>query len=171
MTGTGNPPPKPKRPRTGLLEASSMRYQRHRPTHDVRYSEVGNVDDPCVYCGAMSTGWDHVPSIAAARGAIEAGCHVDDPRKYRCCPECNTILGTSTETTVTGRRQIVRAKLRIKYATYLKMPQWDAEDLSEMEPRMAQHIRDCMRFAIHVRQRISGTHAKVYQSNPHRAKD
>ena len=53
------------------------------------------------------------------------------------------------------RRSRIKEKLRKKYQTYLKMPYWDEDELSELDPSFADQIRRASKFASLIRSRLA----------------
>lgn len=118
---------------------------------ECQYERVGSISDPCVYCGAPASTFDHVPPLHYA--ARNPDCEMQF-KKHPACSECNSALGGSILLTMKERRDYIRQYLRRKYSSYLKMPRWDEDELNEMSGKMADEIRRSSRFAEYVKQRV-----------------
>ena len=127
-------------------------YDKRHLNLDAVYDRVGSLDDPCVYCGAPSTSYDHVPPLHYAERVID---DCQSFRKYPACVECNTALNGLVLLTLKERRKRVKEYLRKKYRSFLSMPAWSEDELAELEPKFADEIRRASRFAELIKSRVS----------------
>lgn len=123
---------------------------------DHRYREMGTAgEDPCVYCGVISSGHDHVPPISQVCNLKDVDAQVGlYLRKYPSCLECNNWLSDSSGQTMMERRAYIAKRIRKKYQHYLKAPQWNEEELSELSEVMAEEVRRYGRLSEHVKARV-----------------
>lgn len=119
--------------------------------YDCLYDRLGSLADPCVYCGAPASTFDHVPPLHYV--ARNPDC---DERllKHPSCAECNSALNGAILLTLKERREYIRQYLRRKYSSYLKMPLWDEDELEELSDTFAEEIKRASKFAEYVKQRV-----------------
>jgi len=122
---------------------------------DCSYDTIGRIGDPCVYCGQESTGHDHIPPLVHVNSLDEKARNMLNLRKYPACIECNSILGKTLLASVPERRKYVLGKLRSKYASCLRMPTWDEEELDELGRNLQDDVRAKSSFGNHLRQRLA----------------
>jgi hypothetical protein len=118
------------------------------------YEHVGNLGDPCVYCGVLSSGWDHVPPlhfVGRLTADVRTRYHL---RLLPACTECNCWLSGNVKTTLVERRAYVRQRLQRKYARLLQIPDWHEAELAQLSPKLQFDIRSKLRAAAYIRQRI-----------------
>lgn len=132
---------------------AQLRQKRERL--DCRYREIGEIGDPCLYCGVPSDTWDHVPALIAAEHMKDLEIDIGDLRKFPACNQCNSFLGSVRIDSVPERRSIVLKVLRRKYAKHLAMPDWSEEELAELSDEFADDVRRHSRFASFIRQRTA----------------
>ena len=124
--------------------------------YDPIYREIGSRGDPCTYCGQISDTMDHVPPISMVEQASLAGADQDGPFiKVPACLECNSIIGSKRLLTIKARRKHVKDRLRVKYQHFLRIPNWDEDELVEVSPEFAKEIRASVKFGNHVRARLA----------------
>lgn len=116
----------------------------------------------CVYCGVASDSIDHVvpQHLLARAGELEldlSGIMRMAQWTVPSCRECNAILGGRLYATLAERRKAAHDGLRRKYATYLRTPDWDEDELAEMGESMRQFIRAGMGIRNWVRARLRWT--------------
>jgi hypothetical protein len=118
------------------------------------YERIGNLGDPCVYCGVESCGWDHVPPL---HFVSRLSAEVRNRYSFRllpACSECNHCLGGTVKTTISERRTHVRRHLKRKYAGLLRIPHWDNLELHQVSANLQTDIQSRLRAAAFVRQRL-----------------
>lgn len=94
--------------------------------------------EPCIYCGAPATESDHIPPQAHRHGIIMNGLASRYPFLIvDSCKECNAILGDRALWTLRDRKAFVKKRLRAKYRSLLRMPNWARDELEE--------LGDCLR--------------------------
>jgi len=87
----------------------------------------------CVYCGVYADTDEHFPPVShSVRGFV-----------LPCCHECNVIAGSAHGTDFKKRALHVKRKLRSRYAKFLRVPIWSADELDEMGYDMKRDIRIC----------------------------
>ena len=130
-------------------------YRTREKIYDVHYRATGYRGDPCTYCGQVSDTLDHIPPLYIAHMLSEAGQQGDGPFiKVPSCRECNSALTSVRKYSVVDRRAYVRDFLRRKYRKFLKIPHWDDDELSELDPSFAREVAASVRMAEHVRARL-----------------
>lgn len=133
-----------------------MKRQTRLKIYDCIYREVGARGDACTYCGQISDTYDHIPPICmAGRGA---SCGVEDAGpfiKVPACLECNSTLGSSGLLSIEKRRAYIKGRLRKKYKHFLRIPNWDEDELGELSPEFARDVRASVKFANAVRMRLA----------------
>lgn len=122
---------------------------------DCAYDIMGREGDPCVYCGQESSGHDHVPPLAYISKLDEDSKNHLNLRKFPACQECNSILSDILLKDIPSRRSYVHEKLRRKYASCLRMPAWQDDELEELGRNLQDDIRSRSAFASHLRERLS----------------
>ena len=126
------------------------------------YERIGNLGDPCIYCGVESSTWDHVPPL---HFVSRLGHECRDRfwlRLLPACPECNGLLGGILKTHVIERRSHVRRRLERKYARLLRIPDWDDTELNQLSQKLQFDIRSRLRAKAFIRQRINFYAANFY---------
>lgn len=122
---------------------------------DIWYREIGNIGDPCVYCGVISSSYDHIPPLVKVEQERDLGLAMRNLRKYPCCIECNSHLGRISLNTLALRRQYLKDKYERKFAKWLRMPAWDETELSELGPGLKKHVKGHGRFSEGIKRRIA----------------
>lgn len=124
-----------------------------------RYTPIGQIGDPCAYCGEMSESMDHIPPLSSCLSLADDYIPHDPSHfvKVPSCTECNSHLGASLHLTITERRKSVREFLKRKYAKLLRMPLWDEDELAELSPEFAKHIRACSQQSERAKRRVLAT--------------
>lgn len=98
--------------------------------------------DGCAYCNVYADTYDHVPplSVVHALGLEHFSAVGVKLWLVPACRECNSLLSSCGAQTVTERRLVARAKLRKKYAHYLRIGEWLPHELDELGPGLRQMI-------------------------------
>lgn len=123
---------------------------------DFLYDNIGQLGDPCVYCGQESSEWDHVPSMSYVDSLSTEDRNHAHLRKLPACHECNPWLNSLKLHTLRERRSYVKRKLRSKYRTWIEMPEWSETELLELSTDDARrYIGAHSRFAQAVRARLA----------------
>ena len=94
---------------------------------------------PCSYCGSIHANTlDHVIPHSYD--------HVHNKRTYSkdkvvpCCSECNTMLGNKLFDTISEKAAYLILKYNKKYKKLLSLPNWDEEELEEIDGRLKEKI-------------------------------
>jgi hypothetical protein len=123
---------------------------------DCLYGSIGELGDPCVYCGLTSICWDHIPPLHFVDRLSET-----DRAKFRLrtvpsCRECNSFLGGQILSTIQERRRYVKERIRRKYKSWIEMPEWTIEEVAELSTEDAKaYIASHARFSVVVRRRLN----------------
>lgn len=131
-----------------------MSSRRQYMCHDANYRVIGDLGDPCAYCGVESTQYDHVPPLHYVSRLSEEEIAAGDLRKYPSCNECNSALTGQLFLTLNERRAHILEFLRAKYRKFLRMPQWDEDELGELDTDMADDIRRHEKYSRWIKSRI-----------------
>lgn len=86
---------------------------------------------PCVYCGLPGDSVDHIPPRSLRRQLLDIELVAMKEMEVPACRECNAALGARPIITITERREYIKKYLRRRYASYIRIPNWTAEELSE----------------------------------------
>lgn len=127
----------------------------HLKGYDHLYDEVGNLGDPCVYCGMESSGWDHVPALSYVAQTWGLDGFNYRPRKVPSCGECNALLGVCGERAIQRRRHILKQRLRKKYAHVVRMPKWDEDEMIDMGDTLRNDISYHDKLSTLIKRRLS----------------
>jgi 5-methylcytosine-specific restriction endonuclease McrA len=102
----------------------------------IRLTEI----DACFYCGLPDTEEDHIiPLSALGRLPLQLHRELVVPS----CTECNRILGDFFTLSLIERKEELRRRLRKRYKTLLRHPDWDQEDLDELSGSLKKHVIGC----------------------------
>jgi NMD protein affecting ribosome stability and mRNA decay len=89
---------------------------------------------PCVYCGVPAEAIDHIPPKAYRQFIANQGLGKRYPTiEVETCHECNSLLGVRKLWTVPDRKRFIKGALRHRYAKYLRIPDWDPEELRKIQ--------------------------------------
>jgi len=133
----------------------TIQKRRNFVIDDCSYDIMGREGDPCIYCGQESIGHDHIPPLVYVHSLDEEARNKLNLRKYPSCSECNSILSSSIIFSIVERRKYVLDKLRSKYASCLRMPSWDEEELQELGRNLQDDVRSKAKFNNHIRKRLA----------------
>lgn len=87
----------------------------------------------CVYCGAPAQSIDHVPPRDARPFIAEFDLLTKFPYvEVDACGECNSALGNRALWTIKERKTFIKQYLKRKYSRYLKLPEWEDCEISEL---------------------------------------
>src|SRR4051812_23786595 len=120
--------------------SNRAKYRAMAMAFDCHYRELGRLGDPCVYCGIPSSEYDHIPPLTYVSRLPREMLDTIWMRKVPSCHECNSFLGGRVSNSIMERREIVKEKLRAKYATYLKMPRWDSDETAELGKGLRKEV-------------------------------
>ena len=129
-----------------LLDRYGHRYKLYCPNDDFRYF--------CHYCGMPAPSLDHVPPLNALPSLLmeyEKLNYIKVP----CCNECNSIAGDYPHTDFIERQKYIKEKLKKKYQKYIKSPDWEDYEISELGYRMKQLIEATMSIKYLVAYRLT----------------
>ncbi len=74
----------------------------------------------CVYCGQNADSLDHVPPISLAADLPFLAFLELNPSLLPCCRHCNSIIGNTSNLSLSSRREIVEKYLEKRYPSLLK---------------------------------------------------
>ena len=94
----------------------------------------------CYYCGLPASTIDHVPPRSVRPMLLEQSHYSWSFTEVDACYECNSWLGTKQPWDVVGRKAAVKEHLRKKYAYYLDIPNWSAQELADLGPSLLAHV-------------------------------
>lgn len=107
--------------------------------------EISREKRVCAYCGDPA---EHIEHVIPRR--------LHQPTyTVLSCAECNLLAGGFKATCFADKIDYIREKIRKRYKKYLRAPEWDDEELSEMGPQMARWLRACSQIRNWVLGRLS----------------
>lgn len=71
-----------------------------------------------------------------------------------CCRECNVGLGAKTLWTVRERKEYIKRWLEKRYASYLRIPGWEEDELNEMGHSLQTAVLQGLLIRNQTRQRL-----------------
>ena len=96
----------------------------------------------CHYCGMPADTIDHVPPRSARSTIIDLDVINWNFHEVNCCRECNTLAGAEPPWTLSGRKAMIKKKLRNRYKKYLAMPDWEDSELNRTGNTLRSHINE-----------------------------
>jgi hypothetical protein len=97
----------------------------------------------CEYCGDPSDTVDHTPAISHRHQIIMAGLKKRIPFiSVPACRSCNSTIGNRPLWSTEERRDYVKKRLRRRYASLLRMPRWNRDDLEELDGRLREYVKN-----------------------------
>lgn len=98
------------------------------------YALWPSANDACAYCGVQADTYDHVPPLSMVHALGRTHFEQSGIKLWRvpACRECNCLLGKCPHHTITKRKQVIKGKLRQRYAKYLRSAHWTGEELEEL---------------------------------------
>ncbi len=99
----------------------------------------------CVYCGETANTEEHFPpSSVTSWGFLLSA-----------CAECNYMASDRHPFDIKARCAHVHARLRTRYQTALAVADWTEDDLSELDERLAEDIRQWLRQKDRIERRLA----------------
>ncbi len=116
--------------------------------------------DRCVYCGVPADSVDHLVPQHLLRRAGDLNLDLSEVMRFSdwtrpCCRECNSMLGGRLHATLAERRADAHRGIRKKYSAYLRIPNWDEDELAELGPMAAIDVRNALKMRDWVRYRLA----------------
>jgi len=110
----------------------------------LRY-KTGNPSTPCYYCGVPAEEKEHtVPFsyIDELKRLEDMGVAVIVPKQILvyACRECNMLLGGNYYGTPKQRKAELKIKLAKKYRKLLTAPDWDDDEIEELDGRIREYV-------------------------------
>lgn len=88
----------------------------------------------CTYCNDLADTMDHVIPISRQRTCKRT--HTKEKLRKTsvpACRECNCLLGNKEYLTISSRSKYLHDRYLKRYSKLLAMPDWDLDDLDELE--------------------------------------
>jgi len=96
----------------------------------------------CFYCGEPAPTIDHTYPVSALQGLLGSGLELPAERYLvPACSDCNSVLSSKVFPSLVARRQFVKRRIRERFKHLLESEPWSDEDLEELGPGLALHIR------------------------------
>lgn len=110
----------------------------------------------CSYCGSYADSWDHFIPVSVRSALIDIGLFAPSQCvMLRCCRECNSIAGAKLFRTIGGKRRYLQARLKRRYAKYLRIPYWSTKEIEALEWNMKSLLLQSLAVQRYTRQRIT----------------
>jgi hypothetical protein len=124
-----------------------------------------SVDLVCTYCGILADTEDHVVPRHLLERAGELELDLSKVMRIRrwvvpACRECNSSLSGRLFPTLKERRAAAHQCIRRKYAAYLRIPDWEDDEVEEMGPIAQREIVAGIAIRDWVRTRLRWTGAR-----------
>ena len=119
---------------------AKQRRQQILEIHGWAYTLKGQVGDPCTYCGECSDTMDHIPPVHYLARVRDLEAEVENCRMVPACKDCNSTLGGLLILNVADRRKHVKTRIRDRFKKFLRMPEWDEDDLRGMSEALVREI-------------------------------
>lgn len=99
----------------------------------------------CTYCGDVADCFDHVVPFSRSNFNRRKRIFKISKKEMRSlcvpsCTECNSLLGNKEFLTVGRRASYLHKKYKKRYSKLLSLPDWDAEEIEELEYTMRDII-------------------------------
>jgi hypothetical protein len=101
---------------------------------------------PCYYCGQDATGYDHVIPYCVV------GHNTD---LVPCCPECNSLLGSTVYDDALDKKLYIATRLKDRYRKLLRMKDFSEDELNSFTGMLGIEIREEMIARKAILQRIA----------------
>jgi len=103
-------------------------------------------DEICYYCGMPGNQIDHVIPRIILKSINETNVHIHDNRIeiVPCCHECNVLLGASFQSTLAERKHYLKVRLKYKYRSLLKIPEWIKAEIDVLGYTLKQDLLDTL---------------------------
>lgn len=98
----------------------------------------------CVYCGEPADSLDHVLAVKWGSNVkldVIQGELKQALRMVPACMECNSLAGADFSLTIRQKRKLIQKKLRKKYNSFLRMPDWNEDELNGLRGRLKQSTK------------------------------
>ncbi|HAS6766025.1 TPA: hypothetical protein GRI81_24365 [Vibrio parahaemolyticus] len=103
------------------------------------YCPSDNLRFICFYCGLPAGTVDHVPPL----NAIENLRMTEENLNYikvPSCSNCNSLASDEPHTNIYERQAYVKDKIKAKFGKYLKQPDWEDDEIAELDYRLKQSV-------------------------------
>jgi hypothetical protein len=110
---------------------------------------AGIVLESCYYCGMPAMEKEHVIPVSILKTMADVGIEeILCRRKHlvRACRECNTLIGSTYQTSLAERKAFLKTRLRKRYRSVLRMKDWTEEELSELGKTLRSHVETALRL-------------------------
>lgn len=114
--------------------------------------------EPCAYCGLPADTVDHVIPRSLRYMLVDVGGWRDRWGRVTdtvpACHECNSLVGSMVFNTMREKRNYIHERMRVKYKSVLRTPNWDQDELDELSPIMREYVVASMELAHLIRERL-----------------
>ena len=136
-----------------------VKETQHGAAYDILRGEIHKDGyRQCIYCGEPADTLDHVPPKTRVYDYRSLNLIKEYYFKVYCCKECNNLLSDTLQDCLFDRIEVLKAKLYRRYRRYLKIPEWEAEELAELGKTLKEEVLSAIRLrdAIEYRLDYSG---------------
>ena len=99
-------------------------YKLYCPNEDRRFT--------CFYCGDSAPTLDHVPSLNCVHD-LRLEYEIENYLKVPSCIQCNSFASDEPHLDIFERRMFIKEKIKKKYHKILSLPDWDDNEIEQME--------------------------------------
>ncbi len=92
-------------------------------------------------------------AIASALAGLV--CFTSGKVLVRACQECNSVAGAKFFKSIGAKRRYVQARMKRRYARYLRMPDWSEADIGELGWELQQRVRRGLSIRDQTRRRVA----------------
>jgi hypothetical protein len=92
--------------------------------------------DACIYCGVVAEVLDHAYPMAREPSLAPPGMMLLVPA----CAECNSMATNEVHRSIDERRAYIHRRLRERNKSLLNTPEWDDDELAELEGRLRESV-------------------------------
>lgn len=108
----------------------------------------------CSYCGTVATCHDHVPPVSFYKLGPRKGKRLLEYPWVPAFTECNLLLSNKILLTVSSRAGYLARHLKARYTKLLSMPDWQEEELDELEDRVKESVLQALKQKVWIQHRI-----------------
>src|ERR1700690_48960 len=106
---------------------------------------VGDVSDPCCYCGMPSQEWEHVIPISYRVPTVVV----------RSCQECNSLAGDKVFDSIIKKYEHIQKELRRRYRKLHIREKWEPEELKELSYKLQVMVQKAEAVSVAIGLRLS----------------
>ncbi len=97
----------------------------------------------CFYCGLPAGTVDHVPALNKVE-ELRAVYDLQHYTKVPSCQECNGVASDEPHVDIFERRKFLKDKLRIRYKKYIKLPDWEEDEIESLGYSLRMNVESAM---------------------------